>query len=376
VRRVAIVFRMDQRGGVQSCVLSLARKLNEMGIVPELLWDTQPLWQMLDEQGVRATHYPLKFVFSSRCIAKLPDCLRRLCKTFNIVRTSRLDKKYDFVYSFDNGFLVDDATPHLYYLSGPPLLPQLEIPRKGFAGIPSKIVRQVYHHVLSSGFPAYEYHKDSTYVINSQFTADLFLEAHGIELPVVYPPIRLRREREPFALWKMRNAVVFFSRIVDYKHPELVVQLAGSFPDYEYVIMGGVSDNRREYVQQLRALAATSPHNNVRFVTNPTDAQVRGVFRTAKFYVFPARNEHFGMTTVEAIDHGAVPFVHDSGGQREIVPVDGLRFGYDEFITKFGELQRKPDAELFGIVDHLQQHIENYEEGRFQAKMVSFACLV
>jgi glycosyltransferase involved in cell wall biosynthesis len=46
----------------------------------------------------------------------------------------------------------------------------------------------------------------------------------------------------------------------------------------------------------------------------------------------PARIEHFGMTTVEAMQNGAVPVVFNGGGQREVVEegVSGRLFRDEE----------------------------------------------
>ena len=65
--------------------------------------------------------------------------------------------------------------------------------------------------------------------------------------------------------------------------------------------------------------------------------ELRDLYRTAAIYWhatgfgypasdYPAKQEHFGITTVEAMSAGAVPVVYGSGGQKEIVThgVDGL----------------------------------------------------
>ncbi len=38
-KKVAIVYRLDMPGGVQSCVFSLIKGLNSMDIIPDILWD-------------------------------------------------------------------------------------------------------------------------------------------------------------------------------------------------------------------------------------------------------------------------------------------------------------------------------------------------
>ena len=65
-------------------------------------------------------------------------------------------------------------------------------------------------------------------MINSHFTAGLFEQAHGVRLPVVHPPIDVSdRSYDPADL-PARDTLTFFSRIVDYKRPEIVLQLAAA----------------------------------------------------------------------------------------------------------------------------------------------------
>jgi hypothetical protein len=59
VPRVGIVFHLDQPGGVQSVVLSLIKGLNNRGIIPDVIWDTSPNQDLLEEKGVRAGFCPV-----------------------------------------------------------------------------------------------------------------------------------------------------------------------------------------------------------------------------------------------------------------------------------------------------------------------------
>ena len=92
----------------------------------------------------------------------------------------------------------------------------------------------------------------------------------------------------------------------------------------------------------------------------------------AKFYVFTAKDEHFGITTVEAMMHGAIPFVHNSGGQKEIVPFEELRFEDEEFISKFDILINKNEQALDDIRNKMSKHLQKFEEFVFIDKMLSF----
>jgi glycosyltransferase involved in cell wall biosynthesis len=73
------------------------------------------------------------------------------------------------------------------------------------------------------------------------------------------------------------------------------------------------------------------------FHFNAAREEIKGLYRRAAVYWhatgygfdvdrYPAKQEHFGISTVEAMSAGAVPVVHASGGQKEIVTdgVDGF----------------------------------------------------
>jgi len=81
------------------------------------------------------------------------------------------------------------------------------------------------------------------------------------------------------------------------------------------------------YAARLAEAAGGLP---VSFHFNAELETLRGLYRRAAVYwhatgygfdaeSYPAKQEHFGMTTVEAMSAGAVPVVLNSGGQREIV---------------------------------------------------------
>jgi glycosyltransferase involved in cell wall biosynthesis len=86
--------------------------------------------------------------------------------------------------------------------------------------------------------------------------------------------------------------------------------------------------------------------------------------------VFPAINEHFGMTTPEAIALGAVPFVHDSGGQREIVNNPKFRFVDSEFMEKFDTIFNLNLDELDVARMSLAKHVHTFSEEVFVSRML------
>lgn len=359
-------------GGVQSCVFSLIKGLNRMDIIPDILWDCEPNWSLMQEQGGRAAYRKVRFRVPQRIIDKMPNTLRYLAHICNVIDGRKFCEEYDFFFIFYNGFVVSSDMPHLYYLSGPPLLPQFETNSQGIKGLPSRFFRLLYKKALHRISPVYDYHRELRYVINSQYTAGLFQDAHGVRLPVVYPPINLSGRDFVDDDLPKRDSITFFSRIVDYKRPEMVLDLASRHRQFRCVIMGAVSPIRRPYFERLREYADECRIQNVVFLDNPSSARVRDELARTRFYVFPGINEHFGMTTPEAIASGAIPFVHDSGGQREIVNNPELRFVDQTFFDRFEFLLKRTDAELKEARTALNMHVQKFSEANYIKAMLAY----
>jgi glycosyltransferase involved in cell wall biosynthesis len=104
---------------------------------------------------------------------------------------------------------------------------------------------------------------------------------------------------------------------------------------WRLVLCGGSAD-ANPYLDRLRAVLAARPDLPVRLQVNIPLPELKAWYgRAAIFWHFcglgqsnPANVEHFGMSTVEAMQNGCLPIVFDGGGQREIVEhgVSGFRF--------------------------------------------------
>ncbi len=369
--RIGIVVRLTEPGGVQSLAISLIRGLNARGIVPDILWDLEPSRSLLEEANVKAGFRRVWFPISTTLIDKMPVSLRYLAYVIDAVNGEKFRDEYDFVYTVNLLFVFPPDFPHVYYLCGPPLLPQLDVPPAGVKGIPIAFFKWMYRAFWRKRRPIFDYQPGSTFVLVSHYIARLFKEAHGVDLPVVHPPINLSgRDFDPDDLPR-RDSLVFFSRIVYYKRPDMALELARQHRQLRCVIMGGVQPHQRPYFEALKA-RAKAEELDVVFLDNPSDQRVREELARGRFYVFPAVNEHFGMTTAEAIASGAIPFVHDSGGQVEIVNDERLRFEDTTFIEKFAALVRMSDEDLREIRQQLVVHIKSYSEDVFLSKMLPY----
>jgi glycosyltransferase involved in cell wall biosynthesis len=88
--------------------------------------------------------------------------------------------------------------------------------------------------------------------------------------------------------------------------------------------MGGVKSSK--YFNRCTDFIHRFRLRNVKLIQNASWNDIADVLKRAKVFLHTRRGEHFGISTVEAMGYGCLPIVHDSGGARETVPIDELRF--------------------------------------------------
>jgi glycosyltransferase involved in cell wall biosynthesis len=182
----------------------------------------------------------------------------------------------------------------------------------------------------------------STIVAISEFSAEWVSRLWNRQSEIVYPPCDDFGPPLP-----RRNILLNVGRFIadgdgtNFKNQALLVEAFKQLPDlhgegWELHFAGSVAadDNSRKYAERVQEEASGSP---VVFHFNATRPELQNLYQSASIYwhatghgfdsdEHPAKQEHFGITTVEAMSAGAVPVVYASGGQKEIVThgVDGL----------------------------------------------------
>ncbi|HEX6488859.1 MAG TPA: glycosyltransferase [Candidatus Dormibacteraeota bacterium] len=172
-------------------------------------------------------------------------------------------------------------------------------------------------------------------VCQSEYVRRWVTEYWHRDAQVVNPPIDLP-ERRPEAARKERLILSvgrFFSgghgKRQDVMVEEFRRLVDGGLRGWELHLAGSVHRDaqHRGYFERIRSLAAGYP---VRLHPDATYAGLQDLYARASIYwhasgfevdesAEPERAEHFGMTTAEAMGHGAVPAVCAAGGQLEIV---------------------------------------------------------
>ena len=205
---------------------------------------------------------------------------------------------------------------------------------------------------LRSFVPAVHRERPRTYVdsysliaANAEFTRAFVRRWWGLDAEVLYPPVSMQDsgEKRPIILSVGR----FFSAEQGHSKKQLEMvhafrAVAAGAPDWELHLVGGCSPEDESYLHEVERAAEGLP---VTIHRDASGEELRTLYAAASIFWsitgigedprrHPARFEHFGITTVEAMSAGAVPVVLRAGGQVEIV-----RDGVDgHHIQSLGEL--------------------------------------
>lgn len=367
--RVAVVaHRFRGAGGIQTCFIELIIGLNQMGIIPEIVWDEPPNWDVLRQAGTEAAFTERRLPLPSGTERRLPRWLWVRLSLARL-RIAQLDLgSFDFVYSFEPGVIMADGVPNVCWLVGPPYLKMPGDEVRWRYSYRRGEMRKILHAITTLPIRPDE---KSRYVTHSEWIADLCFDAYGFRPPVIWPPVRSRKF--PAKGHSARAGFLFLSRLQQYKRAEEALALAAAFPDQRITIAGAVVDPHREYVDFLRAKVIREQLQNVTILENPSEDTVADLLTTHEFFLFAAHWEHFGIVTVEAIFAGMLPLVHNSGGQREIVPFEELRFnGAGELIEKARILMSMPNGRRVEILSELSRHAMRGRVESYRSTMLSY----
>lgn len=169
-------------------------------------------------------------------------------------------------------------------------------------------------------------------LVYSEFVADWTRRRLGVDPTVLHPPGVLAdlpsTEKDRLIL-----AVGRFFDVEHAKRHDALIYAYGRLPDtvrssWKLVFAGGVERGPagQRYLDRLRSLAAGL---NVHFEADVPYQQLSDLYSRACLFWHatgygracsqPERAEHYGLATLEAMSHGAVPLVYADGGQTEIV---------------------------------------------------------
>lgn len=269
-------------------------------------------------------------------------------------------RKYDLVFNSNNAVsFLPPGPKYIHYIHFPgTAIPRVEpkyqkLPYK-VASIPIRIISKIVD--VNSNSLSLE---DGIIFTNSTFTANYAAKSYNTSEITILPPPSL--ETILFNGFS-GSGVVSLGSFHPNKRQLFQLQVAKSFPDISFEIIG--SKESEKYYKKCEGYRSQNNLNNVNFHPNAPNKTVEMLLDKNQVFLHSMKNEKFGMATVEALNRGCVPVVHDSGGQKEVVPDSSFRFNdKEECIEIISGVIEGKRPEIPDIDEHLKQYTkQNFKE--------------
>lgn len=253
----------------------------------------------------------IKQKISNQFNINLPEVLLLPDDVFHrrgILRKLRILKKYDrFFYMTDGSLFFSSAAKNYLIIQSPAHIP------------PKDLINKLKLH-------------NWQILCYSQFVSEIIKTKLGLNSFILPPAI----EDINYKNSTKENIILTVGRFFLYPHnkkQDILIDIfkknyKSKFKDYKLILVGGLTEESgKQYLNSLKEKAKGLP---IEFYINPSFDKLHYLYSIAKFYwhaagfaedlyKFPERAEHFGITTLEAMNAGCVPLVFNGGGQKEIV---------------------------------------------------------
>jgi len=203
-------------------------------------------------------------------------------------------------------------------------------------------------------------------LVNSQWCGAKMREAHGVNSIVAYPPVVWNRSVEP---WHRRDGnFLTIGRLSPEKDFEKVMRILEQVRTAGHPVrltIVATPDVHHAYARRVRA-AVAARRDWVSLIESLSRDALEQLIARHRFGIHGMVEEHFGMAIAEMSRAGTIVFVHDSGGQPEIVGHDP-RLCYtseDDAAAKIVCVLNDPDQQS-ALSDHVRSRAEAFNPDRF-----------
>lgn len=360
--RVAILQNQFKLSGRTHVMCEMIAVLNALGIVPEVLSFTPP------EIGAtvgRSFGLP-DLAYRYTRVAPVPLMRGYMWQVLAINRLTRArHADYDLVVnSNDTLFGLHPTANYVQYVhyASPGRTPyryRTSPPRRLYGELMKRLT-------LMSGPPRLD---DTIYTV-SDYSRQAILDLHPAldpsQVRLIHPPSY--DEAALVASGQRARRCMSVGAFIAEKHQLHQLQMAARLPELDFLIAGSVTSKR--YYATCTAYQQAHHIDNATLAPDMPYADLQAALRESLFFVHSKHNEPFGIVTVQAIAAGCIPVVHDSAGQREIVPFPELRYtDVTQAVAILRDLLAKSPAEHFALRVELQQHIRRFSRQTFHRQM-------
>ncbi len=370
-KRVAIIQNRIHKGGRLQVILALIKVLNDLGLRPDIV----TLQSQISPDGIREG-YNLDLDFRFRFLRPDP----RVSYEWNLLFFNRLlhtiRQEYDlFINSSNSSLLLPRGPAIISYVHFPRsyrvLTRERSIHLSGPRGRRNWLEEELLRRACR---PFYRllphYGLGERIIANSRFSKEAITRYTQSlpeeEIEVVYPPVSIDEFSGDGR--KERGSVVSLGRFTEIKNQLEQIDIARVLPEFTFYLAGFVKRGS-SYFERCRRKVEREGLGNVMLLPNCSFSDLRDLVRRGSYFLHSTRNEPFGITTVQAAAAGCLPVVHDSGGQREIVPDEHLRWNSrDEAVARLRRLEALDSGALRRLRLKFIREMKRFDRSVFEEK--------
>lgn len=326
MKKIAVVMgNLKNFGGAQKTAIVAIEAVNSCGVIPDLYAFTEASEDDVKEMYKKNVKFRYKKLYLKSVFFK----------NFQIMF---FKNSYDFVLDFLTFLPFIDYKNYFHYIHFPEYVINEYNKKEKVNKISSRVYSIIREKIIEPFQKRnYKRYKNISQSCNSQFTQKVLKDTINKKIDVLYPPIDINEFQCKNEI-NNRVGVVSLSRISREKNQLEQIQIAQKLPNIEFNLCGS-SEDGNSYVEELERYIRDQDIKNVKLHINKSFKDIQNILCNSKIFLHSMRNEHFGMSTVEAICSGCVPVVHDSGGQKFIVEKKELLYTtINEAVEKIASL--------------------------------------
>ncbi len=327
--KIAVVTaNLNSFGGTTQCAVSCIGALEDKGLVPTI--HTFPLKRFALYNGILKN---IKMLFK---------------------------QNYDYVFDFTNALSYNKRN-YFNYIH----FPEYIVEERGkynkviwwFYYLPKRLLNPKSRKVMENS--------KIDFACNSKYTAKRIYETTGRKIQVIYPPCDIDKFKNNN---KKIKQIISVGGFTGEKNQLMQVEIARSFPEINFEICGSAKRNPK-YSSKLKSKSRVL--GNVLLYPNIPFHILRDKLTRSLIFLHTSEREPFGISTVEAISAGCIPLVHNSGGQKEVVPFRELRFdNQNEAIKRIENILKMTPKELNSYRTKLKEHIKQFDVKIFKKELI------
>jgi glycosyltransferase involved in cell wall biosynthesis len=200
------------------------------------------------------------------------------------------------------------------------IVPYVHYPET-FQPYKSSLIRNVYRNILNiRQLEKSTFKRMPLILCNSKYTESMIKSLEPTaNTKVVYPGVD---HNKFYPTWKDSGFLYYHSRFQDMKNQLFIIDVVRDA--YPLILSGSVSKPNRDYYQKVLTIAK---RYGCKVLVNLEDSEYISLLQSCSIFLFPSRNEHFGIVPIEAMACGKAVIGHNSGGTIETLGETGYLCG-------------------------------------------------